>query len=68
MTDQRDVAKVELIEHGREVGGQGIEITAVGRLVGTGMPPPVIGDERRPYVASQSVCSVQIAIPAPSRG
>jgi len=33
MTNQRDVVEVELVEDGGEIGGQGVEVVAVSRLV-----------------------------------
>jgi hypothetical protein len=45
MADQRDVVEVELVEDGGEIGGQRVEVVAVGRLVGARVPAPVIGSD-----------------------
>jgi hypothetical protein len=46
MADQGDVAEIELVEDGGEIGGQGVGVVAVSRLIGARVPAPVIGSDR----------------------
>jgi hypothetical protein len=61
MADQSDVAKLELLEHSGEVCCQGVEVIAVGRLVGARVPAPVIGDD------AQSLGNQPVGLQGPDR-
>jgi hypothetical protein len=50
ITDQRNIAKVELLDHSGQIAGERVEIAASPGILGSSVTAPIIGDAAQPLL------------------